>query len=286
MSIHIDNLFYTYMKGSPFQKKALDGISLEIGDGEFVGIIGHTGSGKSTLIQHFNGLLKPDSGKVVIDGCDITGKNLGELRRKVGIVFQYPEYQFFEETVYKDIAFGLGKKGLPQKEIETRVCRATDAVGLSKPVLAKSPFELSGGQKKRLAIAEILVMEPSILVLDEPTAGLDPKGRDDIFNFISKLHADTASTIIIVSHYMEDIARLVNRIVVLNKGKVDMDGSPGDIFNEVERLEGMGLSAPQVTYLMRRLNKIFPEIRGNIYTIDEARAEILKYIKRRSAGLC
>ncbi len=286
MSIQIDNLHYTYMKGSPFQKTALDGISLEIGDGEFVGIIGHTGSGKSTLIQHFNGLLKPDSGKVLIDGSDTAGKNLSELRRKVGVVFQYPEYQFFEETVFKDIAFGLGKMGLSQKQIESRVFRAIDAVGLSRSVLAKSPFELSGGQKKRLAIAEILVMEPSILVLDEPTAGLDPKGRDDIFNFIKKLHDDTASTIVIVSHYMEDIARLVDRIVVLNKGKVAMDGPPGNIFDEAEKLESMGLSAPQITYLMRRLNKVFPEIRGNIHTVEEARAEILKYIKRRSAGLC
>jgi len=284
MAVSVKDLTYIYMKGSPFEKKALDNISLDIDDGEFVGIIGHTGSGKSTLIQHFNGLLKPSSGRVVINGVDVAGKNLKDLRKKVGIVFQYPEYQFFEETVYRDIAFGLHKQGLSENEVKTRVNESISAVGLDAAVLDKSPFELSGGQKKRLSIAEILVMRPEILIMDEPTAGLDPKGRDDVFSFVRKYHKSAGITTILVSHYMEDIARLVDRVIVLNKGSIAMDGPVGEIFDKTDELDKMGLSAPQVTYLMKRLHRVFPEIKGNVYTVEEARRELLDFAKGRKPG--
>lgn len=278
MSILIENLSYIYMKGTPFEKIALDDINLKIDDGEFVGIIGHTGSGKSTLVQHFNGLLKPSAGKVVINGIDASGKNLKELRQMVGLVFQYPEHQLFEETVYKDIAFGLMKQGIVGQEADARIREAAAAVGLKEVSLEKSPFELSGGQKRRAAIAGTLVLKPSILVLDEPTAGLDPAGRDEIFNIIRDLHASTHITIILVSHSMEDIARLVDRVVVMNDGKVDMDGSVKEVFVNIERLENIGLSAPQISYLIKRLKAVEPEINDRIFSVEEAKAELLKYL--------
>ena len=280
MSIVVEDLSYIYMKGSPFEKAALRGINLHISKGEFIGIIGHTGSGKSTLVQHFNGLLKPTSGKVVVNGMDISSKNLKELRRQVGIVFQYPEHQLFEETVYKDISFGLQKLGLPEDETRRRIHQAAQAVGLSSDILEKSPFELSGGQKRRVAIAGVLVMEPSILVLDEPTAGLDPKGRDDIFRIIQNLHANSGTTIILVSHNMEDVARLVNRVVVMNRGAIEMDGCVGEVFKQSDRLEEIGLSAPQISYLMKRLKVLLPGINENVYTVREAKEEILKSINK------
>ncbi len=279
MSIVIDKLSYIYMQGTPFEKIALQDIDLEIKNGEFVGIIGHTGSGKSTLIQHFNGLLKPTSGRVFINGIETSGKNLQELRQHVGIVFQYPEHQLFEETVYKDIAFGPNKQKKPEPEVRKEVLKVVEAVGLSPDILEKSPFELSGGQKRRVAIAGVLAMKPEILILDEPTAGLDPKGRDEIFEFITQIHQSLNITIILVSHSMEDIARLVNRVIVMNNGRIEIDGLVSEVFTDFQRLESIGLSAPQVAYLMRSLKKILPEIDDRKYTISSARDEILKHLK-------
>ena len=285
MSVIIENLTYVYMKGTPFEKTALKDISLKIGDGEFVGIIGHTGSGKSTLIQHFNGLLKPASGRVIINGLDTAGKNLKELRRHVGIVFQYPEHQLFEETVYKDIAFGLSRQNLPEDEVRRRITGIIKSVGLGEDMLEKSPFELSGGQKRRVAIAGVLAMEPSILILDEPTAGLDPKGRDEIFGFITGLHKSLGITVILVSHSMEDIAELVNRVIVMNEGRVEMDGTVAEVFSDIGRLESMGLSAPQISYLMRKFRDIIPGIDYKVYTVAAARDELLRYLRKGARSL-
>ncbi|NLC68267.1 MAG: energy-coupling factor transporter ATPase [Clostridiaceae bacterium] len=281
MSIEVKNLSYVYMKGTPFERKALEDINIKIDKGEFVGIIGHTGSGKSTLVQHFNGLLKPTTGKVIVNGMDTSGKGLKELRRQVGIVFQYPEHQLFEETVYKDIVFGLKKLGIEGGTMDERIYSTLEIVGLDRSILYKSPFELSGGQKRRVAIAGVLVMEPEIIVLDEPAAGLDPSGRNEIFNFIKKLYMNCKVTVIIVSHNMEEIARLVNRVIVINKGRVEMDGPVKEIFRNTKKLESIGLSAPQVTYLMKELKKIFPGIDDNIHTVEEAKAEILRLLGRR-----
>lgn len=279
MPIVIENLSYIYMPGTPFEKAALKDISLKIGDGEYAGIIGHTGSGKSTLIQHFNGLLKPTSGRVLINGLDTSGKNLKELRQHVGIVFQYPEHQLFEETVYKDIAFGPGKQNLSGEEIRRTVLQVIENVGLHPDVLDKSPFELSGGQKRRVAIAGVLAMKPEILILDEPTAGLDPKGREEIFGYITQIHKTLGITVIMVSHSMEDIARLVNRVIVMNKGRVEIDGPVSEVFSDIQRLESMGLSAPQVAYLMKSLKGIVPELDDRIYTVAAAKNELLKHLK-------
>jgi energy-coupling factor transport system ATP-binding protein len=281
MSIVVKNASYIYMKGSPFEKLALDNINLEIKSGEFVGIIGHTGSGKSTLVQHFNGLLKPALGKVIVNGIDTAGKDLKELRRHVGIVFQYPEHQLFEETVYKDVAFGLQKLGLDKDETDRQIRETADIVGLPEDVLEKSPFELSGGQKRRVAIAGVLVMKPEVLILDEPTAGLDPRGRDEVFAFISRIHKETGMTIILVSHSMEDVARLTDRVIVMNMGRVEMDGRTFEVFRDTDRLEKLGLSAPQITYLMRRLKGIVKDINDDIYTVEGAKEELLKYIRSR-----
>jgi energy-coupling factor transport system ATP-binding protein len=283
MSIIAENLSYTYMPGTPFERVALRNINLEIEDGEFVGIIGHTGSGKSTLIQHFNGLLRPTEGRVLINGMDTAGKDLKELRRLVGIVFQYPEHQLFEETVYKDIAFGLRRQELTEEQTREEVLKAVKTVGLNEDILEKSPFELSGGQKRRVAIAGVLVMKPSILILDEPTAGLDPRGRDEIFGFITEIHRTMGITVILVSHSMEDIARLVDRVIVMNDGTIEMDGRTGDVFSDIEKLESIGLSAPQVAYLMKKLKAVFPDINDRVYTVSAARDELLKHLKRKGA---
>jgi len=283
MSIKVENLSYTYMKGTPFEKKALDNINIDIDDGEFLGIIGHTGSGKSTLVQHLNGILKPTSGKIYIDGVDISGKNAKELRNQVGIVFQYPEHQLFEETVFKDIAFGLERRGFKEEEIEVRVKNALKMVGLSEEILLKSPFELSGGQKRRVAIAGVLVLEPRILVLDEPTAGLDPMGREAVFELISNFHKQLKITVILVSHSMEDIARFVKRVIVMNRGTIEMDGTLEHVFKQTERLEQIGLSVPQITYLMRKLKNYVPEIDDNVFTVEEAKKEILNFLYNRKA---
>lgn len=278
MSIIIENLSYIYMPDTPFEKEALRSINLKIEEGEFAGIIGHTGSGKSTLIQHLNGLLKPSSGRVLINGIDTTGKELRELRRDVGVVFQYPEHQLFEETVYKDIAFGLFKQNLTDEEVDAEIRKVIQTVGLKEDILEKSPFELSGGQKRRVAIAGVLAMKPSILILDEPTAGLDPRGRDEIFGFISKIHESMGITVILVSHSMEDVARLVDRVIVMNEGKIELDGPVREVFSDIQRLEGIGLSAPQISYMMQELKKILPDINDRVYTVGAARDDILRHL--------
>ncbi len=280
MPINIEGLSYTYSNGGPFEKNALSDINIDINDGEFIGIIGHTGSGKSTLIQHLNGILKPTVGRVIINGIDTKQKNLKELRRQVGIVFQYPEHQLFEETVKKDISFGLIKQGLSEEEIGQRVISALYSVGLDESVLEKSPFELSGGQKRRVAIAGVVAMMPKILVLDEPTAGLDPSGRDEIFGYIKRLHRDFNMTIILVSHSMEDIAKLAQRVIVMNQGTVFMDKPSNEVYTQPGELEKIGLSAPQITYLMKRLKTIFPDIDENIFTVEAAARELKKHLQR------
>jgi len=282
MSIKIENLSYIYMPGTPFEKKAIDDVSIEIKQGEFVALIGHTGSGKSTLIQHINGLLKPTLGRILIDDVDITKKNvkLTNIRKKVGLVFQYPEYQLFEETIEKDIAFGPHNLGLDNDEINKRVQRAMKIVGLDyEEYKDKSPFEISGGQKRRVAIAGVVAMEPKILILDEPTAGLDPKGRDDILNKILELYKENNITIILVSHSMEDVAKVANRILVMDKGKCILDGPPEKIFREIETLESVGLAVPQVTYLIRELRNKGFNLSQDIFTIEKAKQELLKILK-------
>lgn len=283
--IKVKNLNHTYQKGMPFEHIALKDISFEIPDGDFVAVIGHTGSGKSTLIQHLNALVKPTSGTIEINGVDITAKDvdLRKVRREVGLVFQYPEHQLFEETVYKDIAFGPKNMGFSEEEIKERVLSAIRFVGLSEDILEKSPFELSGGQKRRVAIAGVLSMKPKVLVLDEPTAGLDPKGRDEILNQLSALHKQSKDlTIIFVSHSMEDVALLANHVLVMNKGALAMTGSVAEIFARSQELRGMGLDVPQITELTHKLISCGVKIRPDIYTVDfaaEAYAELLKGAK-------
>ncbi|NFU15149.1 energy-coupling factor transporter ATPase, partial [Clostridium sporogenes] len=279
MSIKVENLTHTYMPKTPFEKVALDNVNIEIEDGEFVALIGHTGSGKSTFIQHLNGLLEATSGTIIVDGLDITKKqiNLTDVRKKVGLVFQYPEYQIFEETIAKDIAFGPKNLGLTEDEIKTRVIESMKMVGLDYETYKdQSPFDLSGGQKRRVAIAGVIAMKPTTLILDEPTAGLDPKGRDDILEQISKLHKEYNMTIILVSHSMEDVAKIAQRIVVMNHGKVELQGKPSEVFKEVDKLEKIGLGVPQVTYLVRELRKKGFEISDDIFTIEGAKKELLR----------
>ena len=283
MSIKIENLTYIYMPKTPFEKKAIDDVSLEIKQGEFVALIGHTGSGKSTLIQHINGLLKPTSGAILVDDIDITKKKmkLTSIRKKVGLVFQYPEYQLFEETIEKDISFGPRNLGLDNDEINRRVQRAMKIVGLDyEEYKDKSPFEISGGQKRRVAIAGVVAMEPRVLILDEPTAGLDPKGRDDILNKIVELYKANNMTIILVSHSMEDVAKVANRILVMDKGKCILDGTPEKIFREIDTLESVGLAVPQVTYLIRELRNKGFDLSQDIFTIEKAKQELLKILKK------
>jgi len=284
MSIIVEKLVHVYNQGTPFESKALLDISFTIEEGEFVGLIGHTGSGKSTLIQHLNGLLKPTSGKICINDLDITAKNmkLNEVRKKVGLVFQYPEYQLFEETIYKEVAFGPTNLGLSELEIKSRVKEALNLVGLKFEELKdRSPFELSGGQRRRIAIAGVLAMKPEILILDEPTAGLDPRGRDEILAQIKTLHSEHKITIILVSHSMEDIARLVDKIIVMHKGKIALIGKPREIFKEAKSLERMGLGIPQITYLVRKLREQGINIREDILTVEEAKNEILKLVRSK-----
>lgn len=282
MSIKTENLTHIYMPGSPFEKVALNNVSIEIKDGEFVALIGHTGSGKSTLIQHFNGLIEATSGKIVVDGVDITDKKvkLTDIRKKVGLVFQYPEYQLFEETIAKDIEFGPRNLGLSEEEINKRVIKSMEMVGLDYETYKdRSPFELSGGQKRRVAIAGVIAMEPTTLILDEPTAGLDPKGRDDILAQIKKLHDDYNMTIIMVSHSMEDVANIAEHIIVMNHGEVALEGTPANVFKEVDKLESIGLAVPQVTYLVKALREKGFDISDNIFTIEEAKRALLDILK-------
>lgn len=283
MGIKIEKLDYVYMQGSPFERKALDNVNLEINDGEFIGLIGHTGSGKSTLVQHLNGLLKPHDGRVLVNGQPTTvkGEELKKLRCQVGLVFQYPEHQLFEETVYKDIAFGPMNLGLSKKEADERVKEAMNYVGLSYDLMEKSPFDLSGGQKRRAAIAGVLSMHPSVLVLDEPTAGLDPAGREEILTQIKSIYLKSKMTVILVSHSMEDVARLVNRLIVMNGGKVAMDGTVSEVFSRGDELRGMGLNVPQVHLLVDELIRRGVPLNRNIYTVEKAKAALTVYLKKK-----
>lgn len=286
MSIVIKNLTHVYDAEMPFANKALDNISFEIKDRDFVGLIGHTGSGKSTLIQHLNGLIKPTSGEIYVNDFNITDKNLNltEVRKRVGIVFQYPEYQLFEETVEKDIAFGPSNLNLSNEEISNRVKESMKAVGLNyEEYKDKSPFDLSGGQKRRVAIAGVIAMNPELLILDEPTAGLDPGGRDEIFSLITKLHEESNMTIILSSHSMDDMAKIAKNIIVMNHGKIEFMGTPRDIFNNhAKRLREIGLDIPQVLELALKLKDRGFDIRTDVLTIEEIKEEILKFMKGRS----
>ena len=284
MSIKIENLTHVYMPKTPFEKKALDDVNLVIEDGEFLALIGHTGSGKSTLIQHLNGLLEPTSGRILVDDIDLTNKEtkLTDIRKKIGLVFQYPEYQLFEETIEKDIAFGPNNLGLSQEEVSHRVKKSMEMVGLDYETYKDlSPFDLSGGQKRRVAIAGVIAMEPKVLILDEPTAGLDPKGRDDILEQIKILHEKYKMTIVLVSHSMEDVGKLAERIVVMNKGKVALMGKPAEIFKEVEILEEIGLAVPQVTYLMRALKEKGFNVSDEVFTVEQGSKEILRMLLKK-----
>ena len=279
MPIVIEHLNYVYMSGGPYETHALDDVSLTIEDGEFVGLIGHTGSGKSTLVQHLNGLLLPTSGTITVDGLNIADKATDRraIRRKVGLVFQYPENQLFEETVEKDIAFGPKNLGLDDAEIDRRVRDAMRKVALDYDALhERSVFELSGGQMRRVAIAGVLAMEPRTLVLDEPCAGLDPRGREEILGLIRDLHRDTGATIVMVSHSMDDVASLAERVIVMNHGELVMDGAPRDVFACGEELRGMGLDVPQAVQLADKLRERGFDIPEGIYRIEEIKAEIEK----------
>lgn len=286
--IKTEHLSHLYSAGTPFEKAAIEDVSVEIEPGEFIGVIGHTGSGKSTLIQHFNGLLQPTSGKIYVDGKDIwdekNKKNIRDVRFQVGLVFQYPEYQLFEETVYKDIAFGPGNMGLSKEEIHTRVMEAMDFVGLKGKYAEKSPFDLSGGQKRRVAIAGVIAMRPKVLILDEPTAGLDPKGRDKILGQIREYHQQTGSTILLVSHSMEDIAKYAEKVLVMNHAKVFDYDTVERVFSKNEELTRMGLSVPQVSKVFHQLRAAGYPVSENVYTVDQAEADILRLLKAKGGA--
>lgn len=276
--ISLKGVTHYYNSGTPNAMKALDNINIDIAEGELVGIIGHTGSGKSTLVQHLNGILKPDEGTVTIDGVDIWSnkKATREARFKVGLCFQYPEYQLFEETVYKDISFGPQNMKLSEEEIHKRVMKAAEYVGLKKELLQKSPFDLSGGEKRRAAIAGVIAMEPKVLILDEPTAGLDPRGRDRILKMISDYRQSTGSTVLLVSHSMEDVAKLATKVLVMNNARVEMYGTVDEVYKNGERLTEIGLNIPQITKIFELLKAKGIDL-GNAYTVDNA-VEILKSI--------
>ena len=285
MSIILNHVNYEYGSDTPLAVKALNDVCLEIKDGEFVGVIGHTGSGKSTLMQHLNGLMKATSGEIYYNGEDIYAKDfeMKKLRSKVGLVFQYPEHQLFEIDVFTDVCFGPKNLGLDRKEVELRAYDALRKVGLPDDLYYQSPFELSGGQKRRVAIAGVLAMHPEVLILDEPTAGLDPKGRTEILDQIKQLQKESGMTIILVSHSMEDVAEYVDRIVVMNKGSVMFDGIPKDVFAHYQELEEIGLAAPQVTYIMHDLHQKGLPVHEEATTIEEATAEICAALRARNA---
>ncbi len=287
MSIQVKNLKHIYEKGMPNESVALEDISFEVDDGEFLGIIGHTGSGKSTLLQHLNGLLKPDEGKIIIGGVDITADDVSmvEIRKRIGLVFQYPEYQLFEETVAKDVAFGPKNLGLSQEEIDSRVKEAVTMVGLDyDQIKDRSPFELSGGQKRRVAIAGVIAMGPEVLILDEPTAGLDPKAHKDILSMIEEVHRLTGNITILVSHNMADVARLSDKILVIDSGHLVVCGTPKEVFAQTEELEKVGLDLPPITRLTEELRKRGMKIEPTILSIDEAAGQIAEYLKARGNG--
>lgn len=281
MSIKIDRLTHIYNEGTAMSKAALEDVNIEIKDGEFIGLIGHTGSGKSTLIQHLNSLMKPTSGHIYLDGEDINADKtkLKSVRQRVGVVFQYPEHQLFEMTVFKDVCFGPTNLGLSQEEIEKRAKEALDTVGLGEDFYEKSPFELSGGQKRRVAIAGILAMKPKVLVLDEPTAGLDPRGREEILNAVKTMHDTLGITVILVSHSMEDVARFVERIIVMHSGRVALTGTPKEVFARSAELEKIGLGAPQISYVMKGLMEKGYDVPADIYTVDDAVKALYEMLK-------
>ena len=285
MSIKINHLTHIYNEGTTFEKVALNDVNIEIKTGEFIGLIGHTGSGKSTLIQHLNGIIYPTHGEILLDGENIHKDKLKlkEVRRRIGLAFQYPEYQLFEMTVYKDVAFGPTNLGWTKEQIHESVVDALNIVGISSDIYEKSPFELSGGQKRRVAIAGVLAMNPEVLILDEPTAGLDPKGRDEILAAIRKLHEERGITVILVSHSMEDVAKLVDRIIVMHRGQVAMTGTPREIFSHPLELEQMGLAAPQVSYVFAQLKAKGYDVPTDIYTVEEAKEALLRLVKQVNA---
>lgn len=281
MGIILNHVNYVYSQGTAYEKHALRDINLNIRDGEFIGLIGHTGSGKSTLIQHLNGLLRADSGEIYYNGQDIYDKdyNMKELRSRVGLVFQYPEHQLFETTVLKDVKFGPSNQGLEPLEVDLRAFDALKQVGIGEELLDASPFELSGGQKRRVAIAGVLAMKPEVLILDEPTAGLDPKGRDEILDQLAMLHVDRNITVILVSHSMEDVAKYVDRLIVMNKGEIIFDNEPKHVFAYYKELEQIGLAAPQVTYVMNGLKEKGIDVGTDATTVWEAAKEIVSWAK-------
>lgn len=279
-----ENLKYLYSVGTPFETAAIDDINLSVDEGELIGIIGHTGSGKSTLIQHFNGLLQPHSGKVFVDGKDIWAKgnkkNIRQVRFAVGLCFQYPEYQIFEDTVYKEIAFGPKQMGLDDKEIDRRIKESIQYVGVSPDILEKSPFDLSGGQKRRVAIASIIAMEPRVLILDEPCAGLDPKGRDTILDLIKNYQRQKGNTVLFVSHSMEDVAKICSRVLVMNKGSVAMFGDVDSVYSRGDELKEMGLNVPEITDIFLKLKASGVDCKTNIYTVEQGVQEFKRLTGR------
>ncbi|MDD6193321.1 MAG: energy-coupling factor transporter ATPase [Lachnospiraceae bacterium] len=283
MSFILDKVSHRYSQGTAYEITALDNVNLKINDGEFIGIIGHTGSGKSTLVQHLNGLLRATEGAIYYNGQDIYDKDydLRDLRTQVGMVFQYPEHQLFEETVFADVCFGPKNQGLPEKDYTLRAFEALQSVGLPEKYYYASPFELSGGQKRRAAIAGVLAMKPAVLILDEPTAGLDPKGRDEILDLIAETHVHYGNTVILVSHSMEDVAKYVDRIIVMNQGSVMLDGVPRDVFHHYKELEEIGLAAPQVTYLMHEMREAGMDVSTEPTTVEEAKDAILRMLGRK-----
>ncbi len=289
MSIQVKNLKHIYEKGMPTESVAIEGISFEVGDGEFLGIIGHTGSGKSTLLQHLNGLLKPDEGTIVIGGVDITapGVSMVDIRKRIGLVFQYPEYQLFEETVAKDVAFGPKNLGLGEEETEERVKEAIELVGLDyDDIKDRSPFELSGGQKRRVAIAGVVAMRPEVLILDEPTAGLDPKAHKDVLNMIEEVHRRTGNITVLVSHNMADIAKLSDKVLVIDSGHMVTMGTPKEVFSKREELSRVGLDLPPITNLTEELRQRGMDIEQTILSVDDAARQIAEYLKDKGHNKC
>ena len=281
-----EDLTYQYSIGTPFEKTAVDHVNLEIEEGAFVGIIGHTGSGKSTLIQHFNGLIRPTAGKIYLDGTDIWADktNIRQVRFQVGLVFQYPEYQIFEDTVYKDIAFGPRNMGLSEAEIKERVEETAALVGLTQAQLNQSPFDLSGGQKRRVAIAGVMALRPKVLILDEPTAGLDPKGREDILREIRRYHKETGRTVLLVSHSMEDMANCAEKILVMNAGKVFCYDTVENVFRQAKALQEIGLAVPQITRVCMQLREQGIPLSDDIYTVEAAYQQILQLYRQQKEG--
>jgi energy-coupling factor transport system ATP-binding protein len=287
MSIQVKDLTHIYSEGLPYESVALKDVSFSIEDGEFVGVIGHTGSGKSTMVQHLNGLLKPHSGSITIGDVDISKGNvlMRDIRRKIGLVFQYPEYQLFEETVHKDVAFGPTNLGLTKEEVDQRVIEAIKLVGLDYDEIGdRSPFELSGGQKRRVAIAGVIAMKPEVLILDEPTAGLDPKAHKDVLEMIKKIHEAQSNITILVSHNMNDIAKMVDKVLVMEKGKIAMEGTPRQVFSQALKLKKMGLALPQASEMMNKIRKRGFDVNEGILTNDEAFVELVRILKQDIKG--